>query len=158
MIPFDEWWPEVDYPPVKSPHDYKPRPGMKAAPYVREAAAWARRIRLVNGRFAEINLDTGEIMSEPMGMTRFLAADPDADLPLEPGDSRYPRPLRNDRYEWRDGAWYKDGKRVFTLNEKREALQLAERTSIRKAATELGISPNTIKTWLFRGRFHSLAA
>jgi CENP-B N-terminal DNA-binding domain len=66
-----------------------------------------------------------------------------------------PRPMPKPNAEYRNGGWYRmsDGKRVYTLNEKREAIELY-RTGLSAGAVgaKFGLAPATVRTWAKRDR------
>jgi hypothetical protein len=105
------------------------------------------------------------------GPVNGMTYDPDAELPPlqlpEDYPANYlswserehedwkPRPLRGTDYEYRDEGWYRvrDGKRVYTWNERNEAVRMYRSgISATVVGDKAGIPAATIRTWARRER------
>jgi len=141
------------------------RPGLCDSERLRNAAEWARSQSFINGRFVEVDRGTGEVLSEHRH-TRFIpgwsherpnAGELEREVErrvhrLEPNDAWIPKPIDTSGIECREGAWYVNGKRVYTINQRREAVRLYHEELLRPAriAEKMGIPRETVKSWVHR--------
>jgi len=120
---------------------------------------WARSQVFANGRFAEVDGATGEVLSEHRHPRFIRDGDYDRQDVLDWDD--YGRPERAGdvpqqpalNLEWHERTgWLSNGKRLYTMRERRETLRLYhdELMQPAKIAALTGIPRETIRSWIRR--------